>query len=1604
KRTGGLNYMLTVSYSTSDGTAEAGKQYVETSGQLAFIGEINELNIEVPLIAEAERPDELDFNVTLTEVLGGGEEELGIISGGKASVHLTSKGALLAGSDIVEPVIPEQAGEEDIDIAAAPGEGEALYEVPEGLNIASVMALGSADSVQAPVYESEPLIGERQTVTGVQNEDPGDVVGEYSEAQPLPAPGSIMVKSFPYSPGGPGYSNFSGYTFSRGRNYNGWKDWEIVADKGNTDSEIYDYRIAGETAGNMNYYKGYEEYNIGNCDEGDSDSKVWGTPTSLNVQTSRKSVSNLVIYNGCSLFDAATFHLFNSKIGKYDPGTLYENRYIFARGSVILGSKEVKFDGVPSKLEDYMYHWFSSGDSSTEIFRSKKTFGQFVHPYLIKDTNGDVEYDVHINPYRKGGFNSTWKPAMDWDFAVNPPAEFEFEMSLRRRTFSNKSLGLEIYTANDRDVIEGLNDPRLAMLTENDVIYDSLRPVVSVDESAGGVNADGKIYVGSKIKVTPPNNLNGYRIKAVFLTNSSGEIKAYDTEASGNGGSFSMLWPDMTNADFNDSYTINVVMSREQTIVLDIETSLPPDKTDEESVRQTWALLGNDPKVTVYYTECEGANLYGSLKKQNREKLFSSGRIYGRYVDGVFVEESAWNIFIEQGHYIKVNPKPFLTDFSELRSKTVPLTRSGTIAEIFDSSINIQGICFNQDSDDSILINEDSYAGDEIIWLKPGNMTVSRLIFKFYDSSAKSYLQKMKTQIIQTQVFFDGNGNERIDGWYDRKSALFILDENSGDINLGFFDDTEIDEYSFAPVYKLINGEKKLCQYFVKVYYNMTPRSFDLPSGHSATETVRVLPAFTSTVTADRTVDDLTREQTAFRYIQAGDVRYEEGGNLTDSSTGHLMYTEAANAVYTLDIPLGGDRSPAVLVDAEKNRYSWTPDYKGNLMFDFDGPEPIISKNNMTLSDVDIAGEAPVRAVNKDGENNITTYTYSSGGDSKLNGYLGSFYGNSTFAVCVNEQNDIGSLADINPETVSIGTLSTIPNSDHLALINGTDSDDTKGETKSSGKGDMPEFEVDMGIELPSLEIGQIGLSDYLQVVMDGKSVGFTIGLPLRGYENKKAGDHAPEKGKKDFADSNENFTDVMDFVSACCGKYASGLIDGKDYIKNMFSDAYDQAKSEKGVKLRNIEVQFSVSLAIMFEYNPVDDGFYFQSAGIAASLELAAKFTYRLTVCPIIYFYLKISAEVEVSSGFSVARVAVEGTSIPIMSEANAIATKDQPVKIDDGEHIDFTMKIGDDLRGFHVTFEGSIYMEVKDSKGKVLNAGKIVSGGDQKEVLLPSDYSSKGTLTVTMTANRDTYITSLVTVKSAESIVYWNGVKIAPSLSLEAGIGVGIDVAKIEFYLKIALEMELVFGAFDVESRKYAPFNMDSFDLGIAIGINITLLFFEFSLDLIGYYLHGEQDRNTQKTTWESHWGALNDSVEVGKKSAMRSIGMPVIVDPVADGFAAPVYGAADYEEQRVSIRSSQPKSYSDMYLIRSKPEGEEEIMTKAFAPVDKSVPFQISGYGAGSGAYKLADKLTSGYSYKLFRVGDDNYIVYPRSVGGSVINSVDATQLVMSKVVVT
>ncbi|MCR5826296.1 MAG: hypothetical protein K6G54_07000, partial [Oscillospiraceae bacterium] len=92
-RTGGTQTMVTVPYSTKDGSARAGEDYQAVSGSLAFFADVTEQTIEIPLIDSGESADEpLTFRVELGDVVGD-RQGLVTLEQSVATVSLTSSGA-----------------------------------------------------------------------------------------------------------------------------------------------------------------------------------------------------------------------------------------------------------------------------------------------------------------------------------------------------------------------------------------------------------------------------------------------------------------------------------------------------------------------------------------------------------------------------------------------------------------------------------------------------------------------------------------------------------------------------------------------------------------------------------------------------------------------------------------------------------------------------------------------------------------------------------------------------------------------------------------------------------------------------------------------------------------------------------------------------------------------------------------------------------------------------------------------------------------------------------------------------------------------------------------------------------------------------------------------------------------------------------------------------------------------------------------------------------------------------------------------------------------------------------------------------------------------
>lgn len=68
--------------------------------------------------------------------------------------------------------------------------------------------------------------------------------------------------------------------------------------------------------------------------------------------------------------------------------------------------------------------------------------------------------------------------------------------------------------------------------------------------------------------------------------------------------------------------------------------------------------------------------------------------------------------------------------------------------------------------------------------------------------------------------------------------------------------------------------------------------------------------------------------------------------------------------------------------------------------------------------------------------------------------------------------------------------------------------------------------------------------------------------------------------------------------------------------------------------KSKSFSVGFAVGLAFLFEYNPLDNGYYFEGMTVSFSVSLTFRIQARLTVCPIVYFYFQFDGSIEIATG----------------------------------------------------------------------------------------------------------------------------------------------------------------------------------------------------------------------------------------------------------------------------------------------------------------------------------------------------------------------------------
>ena len=302
---------------------------------------------------------------------------------------------------------------------------------------------------------------------------------------------------------------------------------------------------------------------------------------------------------------------------------------------------------------------------------------------------------------------------------------------------------------------------------------------------------------------------------------------------------------------------------------------------------------------------------------------------------------------------------------------------------------NIQWVNFNLPAEDLIVLNGKAYKGNENIKLELKHLTTKSIYFFYYNEEFLTAQRPMKAVIDATAIYLDNSGNGKIDGYYDEDKGIFIIEEDNGvkDTFVCFMDDGDYEETTFSPI---INEDGKICQYFMRPYYTANPVCMTIPSGASDEERMQVMPNFITHITDDNAYAKLTDEQKSYRTIVSGKSRTSKNGKEIYTADGHIKYTAAATAYSYIDIPLGGDTSPArqitsaelggpengsavingvdYMFDSGKAYYhdesqggglgdavfTWNPKFKGNMLYPFDNPQPIKIPHSIAGDDIPV--------------------------------------------------------------------------------------------------------------------------------------------------------------------------------------------------------------------------------------------------------------------------------------------------------------------------------------------------------------------------------------------------------------------------------------------------------------------------------------------------------------------------------------------------------------------------------------------------------------------------------------------------------------------------
>ena len=1176
-------------------------------------------------------------------------------------------------------------------------------------------------------------------------------------------------------------------------------------------------------------------------------------------------------------------------------------------------------------------------------------------------------------PYKTGEGSLTLGVAKNESCPSEDNINAAASVTLTRRTFNN-DFKLNIYTANDPDTVA-----EVAKYDDSD--YSNIIQSVSIIN--GGTNG-GKLYEGSSVQIQLGNT--HLTPVAACLVDASGTTVMTGT-LSGTIATFNNIVQDP-----NGSYTFYLVLDRNQDIKIDLSTSaniLEDGSYAEEAFSDAYALLLENSEtdtVTVGYTARNGNDFDTKISEKT---LSLSGR-----------------------------------------------TLSGSILTL-EKVANLQWINFNMPETDSFVLNGKAYRGNEKIPLNIADIKTNDLQFYYYAAQYKTVQRPMNVTLDATAIYYDGNANGRIDGYFDRATGNFMLDETSGDEFITYPEDGDYAEPMFAP---MVDEDGKVHQYFFRPYYTANPVSLEAPEGKE-NEKMQVRPAFITDVTDPDNYAGLTAEQQQYRLIVSGETGIRDGSGQTTtgySADDHAKYGAEASVYSYVDIPLGGDASPAKPITSDqpdgrynidgrdcvvyegyvysysadapdnlgKALYEWTPDYRGNLLYPFADPEDIIIPHTM------VQDEYPLQ------------------GADLVNSYLGSFGDNDTFALMVCEQTKTtgeilagrnlrtATADDETPlkETVTRGAVGSYPDPEPLTHMTGSTPPSQNADNSSYTEYDEVTVETK-----PDIFSANGNIANIANISTSGYTIAVSIGVPVSFglYRHDTTAASGSTQGgtqggtqtgtqtgsKPDFWQRNKEtiWVESAQYAKSRISEFAKALKGGKG--TSSFAELYGEEMMKNKLHFASFDFSVFGSVLFIFEYNALDNDFKFKLAGASLHCALTLTLRRRLTPAPCFYVYSVITVEFGGQGGLEQLRVPEYEPAV--ISDSGEVVLYTSPESEQAGNYtftadkkafeIDFTGKLYVECFNFTDSNDNGVYdpnEELGDPVSKdIFKPGKITSDGEEPvtvEIQGRTDGFSIDPVVVKLTpimesASDETAVTirSLAEICAMTGEMAFSGITIDIGGSIEVGAGAGMELLGGEVFGQASIGIVFTLLS-ETAADSVETIVFDSFTVKFAMGFRVSLLFFNYQMDVFSYTVGYDEtlDDNGQlvvdKDGWYQSWSALGDQ-----------------------------FGGA-IEEFSLRHRSGEVnkkiQSYvdlpdkTDVTVSTNGVAGPGTDLPQFYAFDTNAEDFQVSGYGSVSNAFRLMQGGSTGYDYQIVTVNDRNYVVYTGSNADA--SAMDNTELWLSK----